>query len=37
MQKLSENKDGFITMIVVLLLILVAAITLVYLRVARAQ
>lgn len=37
MRKLNERQQGFITMIIMLLAILIAAIGLVYLRVARAQ
>lgn len=37
MKKLKHNQDGFVTMIVVILLILTSVIVLTYLRVAKAQ
>jgi hypothetical protein len=37
MKRLRQNQDGFITMIVVLLAIILAAIIFVYLRVQKAQ
>lgn len=37
MKKLAKQQQGFITMIVCLLIILIAAIVFVYLRVARAD
>jgi len=37
MRKLASNQHGFITLIIALILILVAALVLVYLRVAKAH